>query len=655
MGSGFARSLTLTFLALCLLLPLPLLSALSPHAAAINLSISQVDDKLKITLDEPAFVIIRQNNGVPVYAYGTEIYYKPYISGNVIVNAITENESVSKEIEFSRSQSSTSQKGSPVPTINYWWSGVVKLPLGFFKKESEDGKEYKIDWRTALGALEMASRKGKFDYVIKTTDWGPFVKCIAGKCEKSEGAFSGWMYQVNGKIPSIGSHEYPVKEWDEVVWFFVRTPDGTPEGSSKVLRIFVLYNNTVWEENGNETANQTNQSINKYNQSINKSANQTQDTNQFPLSIHDSRIMRALSYLKSLQRENGGFSNPGEEANLAKTSWAIMTMVAAKQNPEWWKKNNTSAIDYIERELEDQIKYMGTADYARMILALYAAGKDPRSFGGVNLVDILKSKVKNSGQIGDFTYTTIWGLMALKISGENVSKTVEWLINQQNADGGFGWAPEQPSDYDDTAAAIQALVASNVSCESDVIKRAFEYLKTGQNDDGGFRYFGNSSSNAASDSWIIQAIVACNGNPLEWKKNNVSVVNHLLSLQQPDGSFNYTTYQRSNPGYMTASAIMALLGKPFPIKPTKWEYLALNETSNETKTVHGKTPAITKENESVGNIGVKPATPATPKPTAKPTEEETPKAPEKNIPGFELFASVSALAVALWMRKMGRL
>jgi|Deesub1362A_J573_1020465.scaffolds.fasta_scaffold00405_30 prenyltransferase beta subunit len=646
MGSGFARG---SLISLCLLLTLFL--TLNP-TAALNLSVSQVDDKLKITLDEPAFIVIRQNNGVPIYAYGTEIYYNPYISGNVIVNAITENERISKEIEFSQSStSSTSQVYTP--TINYWWSGIVKLPLGFFKKESEDGKVYKIDWRTALGALDMASRKGNFDYVIKSTEWGPFVKCIAGKCEKSEGAFSGWMYQVNGETPSVGSHEYPVREGDEVVWFFVKTPDGTPGSSSRVLRIFVFYNNTVW--GNNETTNQTNRSI---NQSINQSANQK--ANEFPLSIYDSRIIRALSYLKSLQQENGGFANPSEEATLAKTSWVVMTMVAAKQNPKWWKKDNTSAIDYIGRELKNQIKYMGTADYARMILALYAVGKDPRSFGGVDLVDFLKSKVKDSGQIGDFTYTTIWGLMALKVSGEDVSKTVKWLINQQNDDGGFGWAPEQPSDYDDTAAAIQALVASNVSCDSDTIRKAFEYLKTGQNDDGGFRYFGNSSSNAASDSWIIQAIVACNGNPLEWEKNNRSVVDHLLSLQQPDGSFNYTTYQKSNPGYMTASAIMSLLGKPFPIKPTKWEHITLNETLRETKPreTHEKTPAnVTKtENESVKavkkNKTIEQVIP-TAKPTAKPTEEKpTPKSPENKIPGFEMLIGISALAVALWMRRI---
>ncbi len=653
MGSKVKKD---SLIALCLLLTLFLIPLLIPNpATALNISVTQMNDKLKITLDKPAFIVIRQNNGIPIYAYGTEIYYRPYISGNVVINAITENESVSKEIGYTRT--TTTATHTYMPSVNYWWSGVVRLPLGFFKKESEDGKVYKIDWRTALGALEMASKKGKFDYVIKSTEWGPFVKCIAGKCEKSEGAFSGWMYQVNGKTPSIGSHEYPVKEGDEVVWFFVRTPDGTPESSSRVLRMFVFYNNTVWEEN-NETTNQTaNQT--KVNQPINQSINQSVGQKaKFPLSIHDARIIKALGYLKNLQRENGGFANPGDKTSLAKTSWVVMTMVAAKQNPKWWKKDNTSAIDYIQKELKNQTRYMGTADYARMILALYAAGKNPRNFGGVDLVELLKSKLKDSGQIGDFTYTTIWGLMALKVSGENVSKTVKWLINQQNTDGGFGWAPGQPSDYDDTAAAIQALVASNVSCDSYVIKEAFEYLKTGQNDDGGFRYFGNSSSNAASDSWVIQAIVACGEDPIEWKKNNVSVIDHLLSLQQLDGSFNYTTYQRSNPGYMTASAIMALLGKPFPIKPTKWEYLALNETSNETKTVHGKTPAITKENESVRNIGVKPATPttpATPKPTAKPTEEETPKAPEKNIPGFELFASVSALAVALWMRKMGRL
>lgn len=157
------------------------------------------------------------------------------------------------------------------------------------------------------------------------------------------------------------------------------------------------------------------------------------------------------------------------------------------------------------------------------------------------------------------------------------------------------------------------MIAAGEPRDSEVIRKALDYLKTGQNEDGGFRYFGNSSSNAASDAWIIQALVAAGENPREWKKGNASVVDHLLSLQTEEGYFKYTAIQTSNPGYMTVSAIMALLGKPHPIKP---EYLEV-ELGNLTN--------LTKETR---------------------TSSEN-----RRIPGFEaVIALLGIAAAARWMR-----
>jgi prenyltransferase beta subunit len=302
----------------------------------------------------------------------------------------------------------------------------------------------------------------------------------------------------------------------------------------------------------------------------------------FPLKVTDEPIVRALNYLKELQLEDGGFANPEEESDISKTSWAIIAIAAAYQDPHTWIKNGNSPVDYLKRELEGSLSWMGTADIARTILAVIAAGENPRNFSGVNLVELLKKRIKEDGRIGDYIYTTIWGVIALKAAGENVSKSVEWLKKHQNDDGGFAWAVGERSDYDDTAAAIQALIAAGEPRDSRVIKRALEYLKTGQNEDGGFRYFGNSSSNAASDSWIIQALVAAGENPRDWGRNNISVVDHLLSLQSEEGYFRYTKYESSNPGYMTVCAIMALLGRPHPVLPTYRNYTQVTFNTSES-------------------------------------------------------------------------
>jgi len=58
-----------------------------------------------------------------------------------------------------------------------------------------------------------------------------------------------------------------------------------------------------------------------------------------------------------------------------------------------------------------------------------------------------------------------------------------------------------------------------------------------------------------------------------------------LSLQYTDGAFNYTNYIRSNPGYMTATAIPALLGRTYPIYPMVSEAVFESPTATETETI----------------------------------------------------------------------
>lgn len=280
----------------------------------------------------------------------------------------------------------------------------------------------------------------------------------------------------------------------------------------------------------------------------------------FPLYEKDERIKKALEYLRGLQRDDGGF---GEEKSLfSATCWAIMAIVSANENLEDWKKGGRSPVDYLKQNIKEEIAKMGTADIARAILAIVYAGEDPRDFEGYDLVKMLKERLKDNGQIGDYVYTTIWGSLALKSAGEDISKSLEWLRSVQNPDGGFSWIEGEKSDCDDTSAAIQLLILAK---DYQALNSAVEYLKTCQNPDGGIKYFGESASNSASDSWAIQALVAAGENPVNFKRNNISVVDHLLSLQSEEGFFKYTAYEVSNPGYMTASALMALLGKFHPI------------------------------------------------------------------------------------------
>jgi len=101
-------------------------------------------------------------------------------------------------------------------------------------------------------------------------------------------------------------------------------------------------------------------------------------------------------------------------------------------------------------------------DYEKTILALTAAGKDPRNYGNVDFVEKLKSFYLEK-QIGSPSLLNddFWGILALVAAGERVSNQIiqdskNFILTNQNKDGGWSYAVGGNSDTNDTAAAILA-------------------------------------------------------------------------------------------------------------------------------------------------------------------------------------------------------
>ncbi|MCD6241378.1 terpene cyclase/mutase family protein [Candidatus Bathyarchaeota archaeon] len=274
---------------------------------------------------------------------------------------------------------------------------------------------------------------------------------------------------------------------------------------------------------------------------------------------------KALDYLRSIQQPDGCIWD------FATSSWAVMAIAAAGEDPNEWKVDDgPSIVDYLI-ENRDMLNLSKASDVERFILSMTAADKDPRNINGTNYVEILKGLFHN-GQIGteEWLFDDFWGVLALISAGEaanstEIQETVNFIKEHQNADGGWGWAVGVGSDVDDTAAAIMALTAAGENPQAEEIQEALEYLKENQQPDGGFPSWG--VTNSASDSWAIGAICSVGQDPYEWKVNDTSVMDHLLSLQNEDGSFNWTRNDPSwvNKALMTSYAIVALCLRQYPV------------------------------------------------------------------------------------------
>ncbi len=268
----------------------------------------------------------------------------------------------------------------------------------------------------------------------------------------------------------------------------------------------------------------------------------------FPISIAHGSVETAVTYLI------GQAENP----------WVTMALSAVGEKPN---------IDYLK-----SVDGSSAIELAAPVLAITAAGEDPRTFPDNDLVAELK-EYYTDGQIGDTSILNddIFGLLALLSAGEPtddvvVSGTKDFILQNQNEDGGWGFSANGGSDTNMTSATIMALIESGMSTGNSVIQNATAYLESAQNADGGFPYdpqgAWGTDSDASSDAWVVSAIESVNGDINDWVIEGVGgPIEHLLSLQTEGGYFQYQTGTGEDnfTSVTTSYAVIALAGKSYPV------------------------------------------------------------------------------------------
>ncbi|HET9492842.1 MAG TPA: prenyltransferase/squalene oxidase repeat-containing protein [Chloroflexia bacterium] len=296
----------------------------------------------------------------------------------------------------------------------------------------------------------------------------------------------------------------------------------------------------------------------------------------FAQSTYVAPANRAVEWMKTQQQPDGSFAGFG----AGSTADAVLAIVAAGRDPGSYQQGGNTPVTFLQSKAVDLAKTAGGA--GKLLVAVRALGMDGRQFGGVDLVQSIRAteSVSVTGQYGPDLIGHAFAVLGLRAAREQVPPAaIERIKTTQTAAGGWaftGDTAEGSADTNTTAVVLQALVAAGAAeSEAAMTNRAVEYLLSQQNTDGGWPYqkggeFG-SDSDANSTSYVVQALAALNNDEDAERGRRF-----LLTLQTQSGAFGYSAAEAADNAGATYQAVHALLGAtlvdpvaaPLPVPPT---------------------------------------------------------------------------------------
>lgn len=219
------------------------------------------------------------------------------------------------------------------------------------------------------------------------------------------------------------------------------------------------------------------------------------------------------------------------------------------------------------------------ANYAgstgKLALVAKTAGKNPSSFGGLDLISELrglmdsKGRFRDDSKFGDYSNPLgqAFAILALQRGTPEGAPqaAIDYLVIAQCTDGGFPDAFSKvgatcSSSPDATGLALQALVATGGGCPA---TKARSWLKAHQRADGSFASNAVDPSkpaagNVNSTAYAAQGLSAAG-------ESTSTIVSYLASVQKPDGglAIEPSGKDKASNVFATAQALDALAGSSF--------------------------------------------------------------------------------------------
>lgn len=378
--------------------------------------------------------------------------------------------------------------------------------------------------------------------------------------EFTAGPNSGWLYKVNGRLPSLPLTQQAVADKDYVLWYYTSDwktdPDAGKMGDEEVTAADVIKLidaiGTVSKYSGNAIA-AARTAYNKLPADQKKLV-----TNYDKLTAAEAAYAEILKALREDETQTGDVTGwrktHSDMLDTIKTGelafgseWLVIALARSGRDvPDSYYDSVVKAVQSAKGQLSDK----KSTEYARTILALTAIGKDPADVGGYDLLAGL-------ADMDDVTYQgingAIFALLALDSGKYDVPAAAEggtqttrdglvaYILAQQLSDG--GWALSGTSaDPDVTAMALQALAPYRTGDETvdAAVDKGVQLLSDMQLADGGYSSWGTLNSESCAQ--VLIALAALGIDPVSdsrFVKNGLTVLDALLAYAV-SGGFRHT-------------------------------------------------------------------------------------------------------------------
>ena len=282
----------------------------------------------------------------------------------------------------------------------------------------------------------------------------------------------------------------------------------------------------------------------------------------------------ALGYLQTQQNADGGFgSGFSPESTVGSTADALHAIVAAGADPATIEQEGNTPLTYLA---DNAATVDNAGDLAKMIMAVVAAGENPRNFGGVDSVARLEGMADADGLFitaNDTFFSHILAVLAMaSVQRPLPDGATAAIIDAQQENGAWAWDGSAGTDADTntTAFAVQALIAAGEPGDGEAVTAALDYYRAIQNADGGWPYQSPSSfgtdTDANSTAVTIQALIAAGEDPAAWTTaEGGDPVSTLEAFQNESGAFAWQAAMPDDNLLATVQALPALAGQAFPL------------------------------------------------------------------------------------------